>query len=873
MIGNKQKRREETKEEVIEIEEEEIEKKRRKEEDEFEERYEELVAVLTETKVRKTRRKKVEKGEKGGLKKVTPKRYAKLLKTLKNEYPLLLKDFLEEVHIVNAKNERNFKNPETGSIVRFGQKQTYENLDAGFFDSLKLACSCGSSFCRCQFGDIKQHFSSSCHGNLGHAFKKYYGGDKSATSGSGKQSKIFSFFDKKKVEINIGTFEMLKDDLIAARTKFLQVFALVQNHVALSNLPNFTQLLTSCGCPTIVECFESRDGIDDILEAIAQAIQKKVCDEIFESAGGFSIAFDDSKDVSGWEEMIVSCNFLFLNPKRTVVEVRSRFLSLRHVPKPTGENLANELINVLKGFGEQKLKSSSVEFLGKDLALKKLLNEHVTMFDADGAAANQSDNIGAKGYLAEFFPKKPFNWCGGHKSGLVIKFLKNSFSGFNLVEELAVDIGVFFSYEQRWSAFLGFCEFFNLEKPNMFPKICRTRLKFHYYLLSHFCSVFERVLLFFHFCLEPSFSSSWKDGINFTTSSVREIRDLFLKMLDYFTICCVHIVADSLTQIVALTLEMEKVQKNHDQIVKCFDSIYGEIELLEKAKFSSGGLNWKGGEISAFLKKTPYDAHKTIKLRHLEEDEISYVIPYSFPAGKTFNDIPSMIVNFCQKLGASLKEGMNKYFDGDLPIYQALSLIGTNFLLKVKNQKDEKKVSEMGKKKLQNLCKFLFVDYSEVADEFLGFKNALRKMNDLDLSDPYVACAQVCLYCKSKKMKLTVLENLLFKGMCSLMDSMSCERYFSSMKLYKSSLQASMKPKKLCNILSVAINLRGMTVDEFSVSDYFLDAFDIWLNKSERMIVGMADECVNLQKDHEDRLNVFLTHLQNTHTFQISKKK
>ena len=41
-----------------------------------------------------------------------------------------------------------------------------------------------------------------------------------------------------------------------------------------------------------------------------------VANEALASPGGLSIAFDDSKDVSGWEEMISSGNYLKMDRSR-----------------------------------------------------------------------------------------------------------------------------------------------------------------------------------------------------------------------------------------------------------------------------------------------------------------------------------------------------------------------------------------------------------------------------------------------------------------------------------------------------------------------------------------------------------------------------
>jgi len=218
-----------------------------------------------------------------------------------------------------------------------------------------------------------------------------------------------------KKALSLGTFEELKEDLSAVRVKFLQVFSLIQNHCAMSTLPNLTELLAVCGCPSIVDLFESRQGIDEILSCMASVVNTFVAEELLASPGGFSVAFDDSKDVSGWEEMIVSGNYVKMDRGRTNLEVKSRFLALRHVPKPTGLNLGKDVHEVHCRISEKNLEKSSVELMGKEQASKMLLSSVLNSFDADGASANQSEDKGAKAYLAEQFPEKPFNWCGGHK--------------------------------------------------------------------------------------------------------------------------------------------------------------------------------------------------------------------------------------------------------------------------------------------------------------------------------------------------------------------------------------------------------------------------------------------------------------------------
>jgi len=323
------------------------------------------------------------------------------------------------------------------------------------------------------------------------------------------------------------------------------------------------------------------------------------------------------------------------------------------------------------------------------------------------------------------------------------------------------------------------------------------------------------------------------------------------------------------------------VKKDFDKIISCYDIIYGEIEALKNARFdhTKGTMNWNGGHINVFLSLTPYNKLKRISQKHLDEEgNVDFVkewtIPFTFTQGSSFRDFPSVLAAFCGELAVALKQGVEKYFD-DLPVYQSLSIVGSKFLFEVRSTDDNIELRKLKQAELANLCKFFNLKENELEMEFFVFKKTLKSMPNLDISDGFLACAQVCLAAKLRKCPIPSLEKVLFRCMCVLMDSMSCERFFSAMKLYKTVLQSKLLPGKLSDILTIAINMNDMSVEEYSTSQLFFKAFDLWLTKKDRMLRGMAAFCVNLKRDHVSHLNEFFQHLQVTHKWdnKIIKRK
>lgn len=153
--------------------------------------------------------------------------------------------------------------------------------------------------------------------------------------------------------------------------------------------------------------------------------------------------------------MIVGATSVKINDSKKSVDVISNFLGLEHNPNPTGIKTASLVYSILGKVFNRFVDNSSKEILGED-ALKIFLAKKLNVLCADGAIANQSENVGVKSEFSKWFPSSKFEWCFGHKSSLMIKHLKNNFPMFSILEDLVADVTNFFDTELRWDSFLCF---------------------------------------------------------------------------------------------------------------------------------------------------------------------------------------------------------------------------------------------------------------------------------------------------------------------------------------------------------------------------------------------------------------------------------
>ena len=186
-----------------------------------------------------------------------------------------------------------------------------------------------------------------------------------------------------------GDNEVLNEDSCGNTANFLAVLQMIANHddILKQHLDNIQ--LSSRNITYTSPLIQN-----EIIEIIGQDIISKNLLEEIKVAKLYSITAD--KVTSHNKGQLALCaHFIDKNN-----DVREEFIAFIHLPRITGEVIAETIVSTLQGLG--------------------LEIENVRGQGYDGAANMSSDNVGAQRRIREHSPKAVYVHCSGHCLNLVI---------------------------------------------------------------------------------------------------------------------------------------------------------------------------------------------------------------------------------------------------------------------------------------------------------------------------------------------------------------------------------------------------------------------------------------------------------------------
>ena len=186
-----------------------------------------------------------------------------------------------------------------------------------------------------------------------------------------------------------GDNKVLNEDRCGNTGNFLAVLQLIANHdnilkQHLDNIQLFSRNITYSS--PLIE--------NEIIEIIGQDIILKNLLKEIKAAKLYSVMADEV--TSHNKEQLVLCA-RFINKSN---DVREDFIAFIHLPRITGEVIAEMIVSTLQGLG---LKIENIRGQGYD-----------------GAANMSSDNVGVQRRIRERSPKAVYVHCSGHCLNLVI---------------------------------------------------------------------------------------------------------------------------------------------------------------------------------------------------------------------------------------------------------------------------------------------------------------------------------------------------------------------------------------------------------------------------------------------------------------------